>query len=121
MTKSVTMTSDVNSEAEQQPPFATLIGMNIIHVSKDKIVAELPVREELNNRFGALHGGAVMALADKLGGTATQFAERRTHGDYREQDEFLRQHSRWGRRPRRVHAAPSWPHHDGVADARHAQ
>ena len=71
MTKSVTMTSDVNSEAEQQPPFATLIGMNIIHVSKDKIVAELPVREELNNRFGALHGGAVMALADNLGGTAT--------------------------------------------------
>jgi len=70
MTKSVTMTSDVNSEAEQQPPFATLIGMNIIHVSKDKIVAELPVREELNNRFGALHGGAVMALADTLGGTA---------------------------------------------------
>ena len=71
MTKSVTMTSDVNSEAEQQPPFATLIGMNIIHVSKDKIVAELPVREELNNRFGALHGGAVMALADNLGRTAT--------------------------------------------------
>src|SRR5215831_15904989 len=24
-----------------------------------------------NNRFGALHGGAVMALADNLGGTAT--------------------------------------------------
>jgi len=71
MTKSVTMASDVNSEAEQQPAFAGLMGMKIIHVSKDKIVAELPVREELNNRFGALHGGAVMALADNLGGTAT--------------------------------------------------
>ena len=65
------MASDVNSEAEQQPAFAGLMGMKIIHVSKDKIVAELPVREELNNRFGALHGGAVMALADNLGGTAT--------------------------------------------------
>jgi 1,4-dihydroxy-2-naphthoyl-CoA hydrolase len=54
-----------------QPPFADLIGMKITHVSKDKVEAELPVREELNNRFGVLHGGAVMALADNLGGTAT--------------------------------------------------
>jgi len=34
-------------------------------------LAELPVREELNNRFGVLHGGAVMSLADNIGGTAT--------------------------------------------------
>jgi len=61
----------MNLEAEAQPPFANLIGMKITHVSKDKVIAELPVREELNNRFGALHGGAVMALADNLGGTAT--------------------------------------------------
>jgi 1,4-dihydroxy-2-naphthoyl-CoA hydrolase len=61
----------INSEAELQPPFASLIGMKVTHVSRDKVIAELPVREELNNRFGALHGGAVMALADNLGGTAT--------------------------------------------------
>ena len=71
MTKSVTMISDMNPEAALQPPFANLIGMKITHFSKDKVVAELAVREELNNRFGALHGGAVMALADNLGGTAT--------------------------------------------------
>jgi len=71
MNESATMVSDMNPEAARQPPFATLIGVKITHVSKDKIVAELPVREELNNRFGALHGGAVMALADNLGGTAT--------------------------------------------------
>ena len=33
--------------------------------------AELLVREELNNRFNIMHGGAIMALADNLGGTAT--------------------------------------------------
>ena len=71
VTKSVTMISDMNPEAALQPPFANLIGMKIVYVSKDKVVAELPVREELNNRFGAMHGGAVMALADNLGGTAT--------------------------------------------------
>jgi len=61
----------MNPDAELQPPFAGLIGMKITHVSRDKVVAELVVRDELNNRFGSLHGGAVMALADNLGGTAT--------------------------------------------------
>jgi 1,4-dihydroxy-2-naphthoyl-CoA hydrolase len=54
-----------------QPPFADLMGMTITHVSKEKVLAELPMREELNNRFGMMHGGAIMALADNLGGTAT--------------------------------------------------
>ena len=61
----------MNSESELQPPFADFMGMKITHISRDKVEAELVVREELNNRFGVLHGGAVMALADNLGGTAT--------------------------------------------------
>jgi uncharacterized protein (TIGR00369 family) len=31
----------------------------------------MPVTEQLSNRNGVLHGGALMALADNLGGTAT--------------------------------------------------
>jgi uncharacterized protein (TIGR00369 family) len=58
-------------DAELQPPFADFMGMKIVHISPDKVVAELVVRDELENRFGVLHGGAVMALADNLGGTAT--------------------------------------------------
>jgi 1,4-dihydroxy-2-naphthoyl-CoA hydrolase len=61
----------MNRGAELQPPFAEFMGMKITYLSRDKIEAELFVREELNNRFGAMHGGAVMALADNLGGTAT--------------------------------------------------
>jgi 1,4-dihydroxy-2-naphthoyl-CoA hydrolase len=61
----------MNRGAELQPPFADFMGMKITHLSRDKITAEIFVREELNNRFGAMHGGAVMALADNLGGTAT--------------------------------------------------
>src|ERR1700688_4598935 len=65
------MSSETIRDAESQPPFADFIGMKVTHVSKDKVEAELVVRAELNNRFGVLHGGAVMALADNLGGTAT--------------------------------------------------
>jgi len=57
-------------DAEQQPAFAALMGMKITHVSRDKVTAEMPVSGELENRNGVLHGGAMMAFADNLGGTA---------------------------------------------------
>ncbi|MBS0245794.1 MAG: PaaI family thioesterase [Proteobacteria bacterium] len=63
--------STVNEVAFSQPPFADFLGLKITHVSAEKVTAELPMREELNNRFNIMHGGAIMALADNLGGTAT--------------------------------------------------
>jgi uncharacterized protein (TIGR00369 family) len=56
--------------ADEQPPFANLLGMKITLVSLDRVTAEMPVTEALSNRNGVLHGGALMALADNLGGTA---------------------------------------------------
>ena len=56
--------------AEQQPPFADFMGMTVTHVSPDRVTAELLVTAQLSNRNGVLHGGALMALADNLGGTA---------------------------------------------------
>ena len=61
----------INELAHQQPPFAQFLGMKITHVSPDRVTAELVALAELNNRFGLLHGGAIMALSDNLGGTAT--------------------------------------------------
>jgi len=61
----------VSARAVEQPPFADFLGMKVTHVSRERVTAELLVREELGNRFGILHGGAIMALADNLGGTAT--------------------------------------------------
>jgi 1,4-dihydroxy-2-naphthoyl-CoA hydrolase len=65
------MSGGMDRNAQFQPPFAELMGMKITHLSRDKVVAELFVRDELENRMGVLHGGAVMAFADNLGGTAT--------------------------------------------------
>jgi 1,4-dihydroxy-2-naphthoyl-CoA hydrolase len=61
----------MRADADLQPPFADLLGMKVTHLSPDRVVAELPVRGDLGNRFGILHGGAIMAFADNLGGTAT--------------------------------------------------
>jgi uncharacterized protein (TIGR00369 family) len=57
--------------ADQPPAFASTLGIKVTHYSPDRIEAELPVRPELGNRNGNLHGGAVMAFADDLGGAAT--------------------------------------------------
>jgi len=65
------MSRAINPDAELQPPFADFMGMKITHIAADKVVAEMPVRDEFNSRNGTMHGGAVMALADNLGGTAT--------------------------------------------------
>jgi uncharacterized protein (TIGR00369 family) len=59
----------MNERAFKQPPFADFLGIRITHVGPDRVSAELPMREELNNRHNIMHGGAIMALADNLGGT----------------------------------------------------
>jgi 1,4-dihydroxy-2-naphthoyl-CoA hydrolase len=63
--------SSVNESAYKQPPFANFLGIKITHVSAERVTAELHAREELINRHGVMHGGALIGLADNLGGTAT--------------------------------------------------
>jgi 1,4-dihydroxy-2-naphthoyl-CoA hydrolase len=55
---------------DEQPPFAGFMGMIITHVSAERVTGEMPVTAELTNRNRVLHGGALMAFADNLGGTA---------------------------------------------------
>ena len=54
-----------------QPNYAHHLGFRMVSVTDEETVAELTVTEELLNRDGVLHGGAVMSLADNLGGTST--------------------------------------------------
>jgi 1,4-dihydroxy-2-naphthoyl-CoA hydrolase len=51
--------------------FSKFIGLKIVSYSPDKIEATLEAREELSNRAGVLHGGAIMTLADTIGGVGT--------------------------------------------------
>src|SRR5437879_13588661 len=45
------------------------MGIRILQITPDSVKAELPIREDFKNRGGVMHGGAVMAFADSLGGT----------------------------------------------------
>lgn len=53
-------------------PFAKLMGVRFVTVTKDEVVAELDVRDDLCTAPSPiLHGGAAMALADTVGAIAT--------------------------------------------------
>ncbi|HEY7610086.1 MAG TPA: PaaI family thioesterase [Alphaproteobacteria bacterium] len=56
---------------EKMMPLAKLIGVEFVSAAPDKVVARLKVRDDLCTIPAVLHGGAVMAFADTLGGAAT--------------------------------------------------
>jgi len=57
---------------QQMPlPFAELLGIRYLAAAKDRVTAEMAVRDELCTRPAVLHGGAIMAFADTLGAAAT--------------------------------------------------
>lgn len=49
-------------------PFAVTLGMDLVSATPEEVVGRLAWREELCTTGGALHGGALMSLADNLGG-----------------------------------------------------
>ena len=57
--------------AEMRAPFADFLCIKLTHISPERVEAKLTVRHELATVPDILHGGAIMALADNLGGVAT--------------------------------------------------
>jgi uncharacterized protein (TIGR00369 family) len=56
----------------QPSPFIKLMGVKIISRAAERSEAEIVNREDLCNRRNVMHGGAIMAFADIMGGmTAT--------------------------------------------------
>ena len=53
------------------PGFMKLMGFRLGDYSADKVEGFVEVRPDLSNRGGVMHGGAIMAMADTLGGAGT--------------------------------------------------
>ena len=53
------------------PLFPGLLGVELVELAPDRVLARLEVRPELCTAGGALHGGAYMAFADTLGAVGT--------------------------------------------------
>jgi uncharacterized protein (TIGR00369 family) len=55
----------------QRGTLAELLGIRFVEAGKDRVVAELTIRDDLRTVGGSLHGGTLMAFADTVGATAT--------------------------------------------------
>ena len=54
-----------------EPLFPGLMGVRLVSLAPDRVVAEMDVRPALCTSGGILHGGAYMAFADTLGAVGT--------------------------------------------------
>ncbi len=64
------LTPDALNEL-MRPLFPGLMGMRVVEVTPERVVGKMMVRADLCTTGDVLHGGAIMAFADTLGGVAT--------------------------------------------------
>jgi 1,4-dihydroxy-2-naphthoyl-CoA hydrolase len=66
-----TMHTVESLQARLDPLFPGLMGVRLIEVTPERVVAEMSVRPDLCTSGGILHGGAYMAFADAIGAVGT--------------------------------------------------
>jgi 1,4-dihydroxy-2-naphthoyl-CoA hydrolase len=64
---SVTMENDLEMLREAASgTLSSLLDIEFLHVSKEKVVARMPVQRKVHQPFGLLHGGASVVLAETV-------------------------------------------------------
>lgn len=58
----------------------TTLGMQLVSLTKKKVVAEMPVTDMHRNWNGRVNGGAIMALADAAGAAGARLSMPPDHG-----------------------------------------
>jgi uncharacterized protein (TIGR00369 family) len=54
--------------------FDSVLGLTITHATEDEVRAEVPVRDELKQPVGLVHGGVYAAIAESVASLGTAFA-----------------------------------------------
>jgi uncharacterized protein (TIGR00369 family) len=70
----MTLSAPIPPDTLIQPPFALHLEIRIVSAAPNRVEAEMRASPNLMNRNGVLHGGAIMALADNVGGVAASLA-----------------------------------------------
>ena len=65
------MTTAASIQEQMNHLFPGLIGVQLMEVTPERVVASMEVRPELCTTGKVLHGGAIMAFADTLGAVGT--------------------------------------------------
>ena len=65
------MSTAASIQEQLNPLFPGLMGVQLIEVTPERVVASMEVRPDLCTTGNVLHGGAIMAFADTLGALGT--------------------------------------------------
>lgn len=65
---------DPLAQIAESQPYSKLLGIKLLEASKDKVVGELLIREDLCTAGGTMHGGCMMSFCDVLGATGAWLA-----------------------------------------------
>lgn len=65
------MTMSASLQEQLNPLFPGLIGIQLMEVTPERVIASMEVRSDLCTTGNVLHGGAIMAFADTLGAVGT--------------------------------------------------
>jgi len=65
------MSTAASIQEQLNPLFPGLMGVQLIEVTPERVVASMEVRPDLCTTGNVLHGGAIMAFADTLGAIGT--------------------------------------------------
>lgn len=65
---------DPLAQIAEAQPYSKLLGIKLLEASKDRVVGELLVRDELCTSGGTMHGGCMMSFCDVLGATGAWLA-----------------------------------------------
>lgn len=57
-------------DEHHQGTLTQLLGAHFVEATRDRVVAELVIRDDLKTVGGRVHGGTLMSLADLVGATA---------------------------------------------------
>ena len=65
---------DPLAQIAESQPYSKLLGIKLLEATKDKVVGELLIREDLCTAGGTMHGGCMMSFCDVLGATGAWLA-----------------------------------------------
>ena len=65
---------DPLAQIAESQPYSKLLGIKLLEASKDKVVGELLIRDDLCTAGGTMHGGCMMSFCDVLGATGAWLA-----------------------------------------------
>ena len=65
---------DPLAQIAEAQPYSRLLGVKLLEASKERVVGELLIREELCTSGGTMHGGGMMSFCDILGATGAWLA-----------------------------------------------